>query len=341
MENNRRTRDDLNTGNQKAIMEVLSKILVNHNVARDDHKEIYREISTLEAAMGSTVRSATAGEVAGVRLDLKKIFDSFAEDTPRPTHHSTPKKGTRGRVGKEAGVGARAGAGLGKGKRKEVLVSHLDSDSGSDTETEAEGRVRVRITEGKREWGTIGGKRGGARREGTGRAGDPIVIETLRGVEAGNQGRHNPLPHQEVGEAEEQGEVDGREEKEELKAEPKLEQDTITSTSGPTHEAIERESGNFSEGMPGQWEMSPTASLDPTPVQGLTLPRRDLIPEVISAVRDELTIGFIANEIPMEPELSPEPEEPEGPTTTVANEHTKEREEEMLRQVEKDSRRQG
>ena len=31
-------------------------------------------------------------------------------------------------------------------------------------------------------------------------------------------------------------------------------------------------------------------------------------PELVSAVRDELTIGFIANEVPMEPELSPEPD---------------------------------
>jgi len=115
------------------------------------------------------------------------------------------------------------------------------------------------------------------------------------------------------------------------------EMDASTSTPGPTHEANRGKGGNFSGGMPGQWEMSPMVSLDPTPVQGLTSPRRDLIPEVISAVRDEITIGFIVNNVPTEPELSPELEE----TTTVAIEYGKELEEEMLRQVERDSKRQG
>jgi len=114
--------------------------------------------------------------------------------------------------------------------------------------------------------------------------------------------------------------------------------DTITSTPGPTQEANGGGGGNTSGGMSGQWETSPMVSPYPTPVQGLTSPRRDLIPEVISAVRDEITISFIANDVPMEPELSLEPEEP---TTTAAIEYSKELEEEMLRQVEGDSKRQG
>ena len=109
---------------------------------------------------------------------------------------------------------------------------------------------------------------------------------------------------------------------------------------GPTHEVDRGEDGSPSSEMPGGWGSSPTESLDPTPIQGLTSPRRDLLPETVSAVRDELTIGFIANEVPMEPELSPEPEEA-TPTATEDTQNDKELEEEMLRQVAEDSKRQG
>jgi len=106
--------------------------------------------------------------------------------------------------------------------------------------------------------------------------------------------------------------------------------------------AARKEDGSPTEamGMPGQWESSPNISLDPTPVQGLTSPRRDLTPGTIGVVRDELTIGFIANEVPMEPELSPEPEEAR-PKTTETIRYGKEQEEEMLRRVAEDSKRQG
>jgi len=92
--------------------------------------------------------------------------------------------------------------------------------------------------------------------------------------------------------------------------------------------------------MPGRWEASPTVSLDPTPIQRITSPRKDLSLEAISGVRDEITIGFIANGVPMEPELSPEPEE-QTPTTTEVIQYDKESEERMLRQVEEDSKKQG
>jgi len=82
--------------------------------------------------------------------------------------------------------------------------------------------------------------------------------------------------------------------------------------------------------MPGQGEISPTISLDPSPVPGLTSPHKDLTPETVSTVRDEITISFIANEVPMELELSPEPEEV-VPTVTATIWYDKGMEEEMLR----------
>jgi len=95
-------------------------------------------------------------------------------------------------------------------------------------------------------------------------------------------------------------------------------------------------------GMPGQWEVSPIVSpdLSPSPTQGLMSPRKDLTSETISGLRDEITIGHIANEVPMEPELWPEPEDA-GPEVTKTTRYDKETEEEMLRQVEDESKRQG
>jgi len=92
-------------------------------------------------------------------------------------------------------------------------------------------------------------------------------------------------------------------------------------------------------GIPGQWDTGPYSSLDASPISGLTEPRRDLITEVLGAVKDELTIGFIANEIPMEPELSPEPEVGESRAATI--QYDEEKEAEMLRQVAEDSKKQG
>ena len=68
--------------NQAAIMNSLSKLCVNHNVSREDHRSIYREITMLETAMGSTVRAAVSEVMEKLRWELKKIFESLAEDTP-------------------------------------------------------------------------------------------------------------------------------------------------------------------------------------------------------------------------------------------------------------------
>jgi len=86
----------------------------------------------------------------------------------------------------------------------------------------------------------------------------------------------------------------------------------------------------------GQWELSPMVSLDPTPVQELTDPRRDLLLETIGAVKDEITIGFIANGVLTALELSPEPD-------AVVNsklQYDDAKGAEMLRQVEEDCARQ-
>jgi len=68
--------------NQAAVMDSLSKLHVNHNVIREDLRCIYREITTLETAMGSTVKGAVAEAVGRLRFELRRIFKSLSEDTP-------------------------------------------------------------------------------------------------------------------------------------------------------------------------------------------------------------------------------------------------------------------
>ena len=256
------------------IMETLTKVLVNHNVSREDHKMIYREISTLEAAMGSTVRSATAGEVAGLRLELKKIFNALAEDTPRQTPHIILKK-TRG----DENEGSRSVA-----SREQSSSSDSESDRGGGNPSSGSARPARRAGFGAGKdglTGTIGGKRGPF--GGSGIAGNPINLVTpaLAKIEPtsrkGILTRKQSPSHREVAQ-----EREGR-----AREEGKLEEGIKMA---PT--ATE---GGQEGGMQGQWDTDSITSLDPTPNSGLTEPRRDLIPVVIGAVRDELTIGFIAN----------------------------------------------
>jgi len=281
--------------NQAAIMDSLSKLFVNHNVSREDHKSIYREITMLETAMGSTVRATVSEVTEKLRWELKKIFESLAEDTPILK------------------------------KEPKSLVPDSDTDTDTDTEKKEESRS---IRKGYR--GTIGGRRGGAGHT-RGRASNPIVLDTPIGKKKSGTKTGKRRGHQETSNG-------------------GTKRDNITRRVGANPEtpceesklAARKEDGSPAEVMvmPGQWEISPNTSLDSTPVQGLTSPRRDLTLGTIGLVKDELTIGFIANEVPMEPELSPEPEEAR-PKTTETIRYGKEQEEEILRQVAEDSKRQG
>jgi len=340
--------------NQAVIMDSLSKLHINHNVFREDHKSIYREITMLETAMGSTVKGAVAEAVGGLRLELKRIFDSLAEDTPRP-------EGSWNNPGKRTDRGGQS------------------SDTDTNTESEEERTVSA-IRKGLK--GTIGGRRGewagGARRP-SGRESNPIVLDTPNAEGKGNKGKGK------MGRTRGKGkEVSGETEARRAGAGARTPEAETTNEGlepPPTYEADGRKDGISSRGMPGRWDSSPTAlldttpiqelmpirkdltpkmepelsaepeeptgteaveydSLDPSPIQGLTSPRKDLTLETISGLRDEVTICHIANEVPMEPELSPEPEE-QMPTTTRAIQYDKESEEKMLRQVEEDGKRQG
>jgi len=269
--------------NQAAVMESISKPLLNHNVSRKDHKRIYGEITTLETAMGSTVKEAVAGELRRLRWELKKIFDSLASHTP------TPKENTRGKTDRQRRVG-----------------QSPDTDTDSQDEEE---RTASAIHKGYR--GTIGRRRG-ERADGVGKSSEresnPIVLDTPTHGKPVIKAKGAPTKT-----------------------------DTEISSGEVTDNGAE---GSSSEGMPGRWEVSPTVSLDPTPAQGITSPRKDLTREAISGLRDEITIGFIANEVPMEPEVSPEPVE-QMPTTSETIQYDEESEEKMLRQVEEDSKKQG
>jgi len=306
--------------NQAMIMDSLSKLHLNHNVSREDHKSNYREITMLETAMGSTVKGAVAEAVGRLRLELKRIFESLAENTPRPKEDN-------------------------EGERTDRGGQSTNTDTDTDTEREEERTVSA-IHKGYR--GTIGGRRGEQARcagRPSGRQSNPIVLDTPRAERKENKGkgkgrRPRGADKEASGETETRGaktpEVDTTNEGElELNLELELEREPE-----PTHRADGRNDGSSSRGMPGRWDSSPTVSLDPTPIQGLTSPRKDLIPEEISAMRDEITISHIANEVPMEPELSPEPEEV-APTATATIRYDVGLEEEMLRQVEDESKRQG
>jgi len=299
MGNENKEGERIGAKNLAIIMDSLTALHANHNVSREDHKSIYREITMLETAMGSTVKEAVAEAVGRLRLELKRIFESLAEDTPRP---------------------------------KDLEPESSDSDTGGEEKD-------VAWRKGYR--GTIGGRRGGGTREESGGAGNPINLVTPAKTKA--TGRVGPkLRSGGTGMVTTAGKLANLTTPVKLKATTESRAPEAEATREPdhTHEADGGRDGSSAGGMPGRWDSSPTVSLDPTPIQGLTSPRRDLVPEEISAVRDEITISHIANEVPMEPELSPEPEEA-APTVTATTRYDKETEEEMLRQVEDESKRQG
>ena len=299
--------------NQTVIMDSLSKLHLNHNVSREDHKSIYREITMLETAMGSTVKAAVAEAVGRLSLELKRIFESLAENTPRP---------------KESGNDMERWKRTIRGGQSQDTDTDTDTESGKEPRSWTAGIVR------KRDIGTIGGRRGeqarGMRRP-SGRESNPIILDTPKVERKENKGK-GKVGRTKRSDKEAPGETETRGAKT-----PEAE---VTREPDPTQEEDGGRDGSSSGGMPGRWDNSPTVSLDPTPIQGLTSPRRDLVPEEISAMRDKITISHIANEVPIEPELSPEPEEM-VPTVTATVRYDKEKEEEMLRQVEDESKRQG
>ena len=137
--------------NQAAIMGSISNLLLNHNVSREDHKSSYREITTLETAMGSTVKEAVAKELRRLRLELEKTFDRLA------MHTASPKESIRGKTDRQR---------------------RQSPDTDTDSESEEERRVSA-IQKGYR--GKIGGRRGeraGGAGRSSGRESNPIVLDT-------------------------------------------------------------------------------------------------------------------------------------------------------------------
>jgi len=150
MGNENRERERIGYKNQASIMDSLTKLCINPNVSWEDHRSIYREITMLETAMGSTVRAAVSEAVGRLRLELRKIFESLAEDTPRP-----------------------------KGESSALNVDNsnlANSSQSSDTDMEIEEeRAEVAVRKGYR--GSIGGSRGNMGRLG-GWASNPVVLDT-------------------------------------------------------------------------------------------------------------------------------------------------------------------
>lgn len=68
MQDNRKASTENVLGYLPRTMETLTKRLVHHNEAREDYKTIYREITKMEAVIGSTVRSVVARDQGGLRL---------------------------------------------------------------------------------------------------------------------------------------------------------------------------------------------------------------------------------------------------------------------------------
>jgi len=128
-------------------MKTITKTLLDHNEAQEDHKTIYREITTLETAMGSTVLGAVSKAVGELRRELKKIFEALSEGTPRPKTQTHAHRG------------------------RSEMIRRREVDS-SDPETDPEVKPR-RVVAGVGLKGTIGGRRGGS-----GAENDPIVLDT-------------------------------------------------------------------------------------------------------------------------------------------------------------------
>jgi len=314
--------------NQAAIMEAITRMVVNHNVSREDHKSIFREIRMLETAMGSTVKGAVAEAVGRLRMELKRIFESLVEHTPRVREES------------RAGRGKESPGDL----ESELEVESTDSDTEEEKEDTAWGK-------GYR--GTIGGRRGG--REGSGGAGNPINLVTPTRTKATLRTREGRNGSTGTGKKFNRTTAANKTPAEPGMATPETTTETVTmgekgaprklnfkTTTQATPDGGLESEPEPAAGMPGQWEVSSSVwpNLSPSPTQGLTSPRKDLTSETISGLRDEITIGHIANEVPMEPELSPEPEEA-GPEVTTTIRYDKETAEKMLRQVEDESKRQG
>jgi len=88
-------------------------------------------------------------------------------------------------------------------------------------------------------------------------------------------------------------------------------------------EVIEVMSEGTERGMPGAFDVDlsnerSTSSYAPTPTLSPLTPRD---PQTIVALRDEIAIGHIANNVPMDPEFLPEPPETSNLTRSGAEAH--------------------
>ena len=240
------------------------------------------------------------------------------------------------------------------------MVSTTRSQTELDTEPEEEeyrGKARgagggrgpatvrsVGVRAGKLELGKLASlARGGGRRgtiRGAGARENPIVIvDTPR--TAVTEGARKP----EVKTAP----LRKEERKATMKGKQGLVSHPITTPVTPEGGKIEEEGRT----MPGQFDLDLTgsfSSVDPSPPPR---PQIEIEPELVRAMREELTIGFIANEVPMEPVLAPEPATPKAATNTkpmpkggeeLELETSAQREDRMavlVRQVEEEGRRHG
>jgi len=142
MSNENRNGDLIGSKYLAAVMDSITRLVANHNVSREDHKSIYRELTMLETSMGSMVRGTVSEVTEKLRWELKRIFEALSEEAPE----------------REA-------------SKSESAEESADSDS--DTETE-ERKDLPAWRKGYR--GTIGRRRG--IQEELGKAGNPIDLVT-------------------------------------------------------------------------------------------------------------------------------------------------------------------
>jgi len=168
------------------IMKAITKTLIDHNVASEHMKILHREVTNLEATVGSTVLSGVARAVWGIRKDFKDILQHIGEGSPKeeferggesdsesdseddePPLRQTQGKG-KGDPGK--GPGRRTGGGLGGVDTLESLgrdgtqEGELDSPGHADIEERlcwifgaragVEGREEGEEGESARQWRT-------------------------------------------------------------------------------------------------------------------------------------------------------------------------------------------
>jgi len=254
----------------KYQMEVM-KTLTKTLIDHNEAREVHKTIYNEIITLETAMGSTVLGAVSKATGELRWELKKIFEALSEDTPHPGKAQPSAHRT------------------RTEMTQSRVEEEDGSSSEPDSEGGESERGRRGEakkqksRVWReglseTIGGRRGGS-----GAEGNPIVLD-IPALSETKKGENK---------------IKGRKADRSTRA-------TITGHEpAPEDAPVREEAKDERKAMPGQFEEGSLSSLDPTP-----LPRsqRDLEPELVGALRDEPTIGFIANEVPMEPELSPEPE---------------------------------